>query len=402
MAGGPGSRLPLSVLCPSACPQAKASLTHSAFAALVAGRLPLGSDAAPDAPARPARPELVPVKQARAAPAPASPLASRLPARRSSCRLTPPPWTDIRPQVPTAAEWPHVPMSVHVLHNLAHIELNAIDLAWDTVVRFSARHPTPEAAPPAPQHSPSLPRFPSRPPCPARPPSTRLAATAVHSPFSTQHSSLRPPDPRTRPPLGAQHLHPQLPSGFFEDFARVADDESRHLGWCLQRLRELGHDYGDIPAHNRLWDAAQSTARDLHDRLVIVPCVQEARGLDAGGRLADRLASAGDRRSADIVRRIAEEERAHVVRRGYLSCVLLSSAEQPTGVDLHRWHLPLRCAQAVGVAWLRALCSRDGREPGVVFQEAVARHIPDGLRGPFNDRGACRISRWLLRWADVN
>lgn len=23
------------------------------------------------------------------------------------------------------------------LHNLAHVELNAIDLAWDTVVRFS-------------------------------------------------------------------------------------------------------------------------------------------------------------------------------------------------------------------------------------------------------------------------
>lgn len=116
-------------------------------------------------------------------------------------------------------------------------------------------------------------------------------------------------------PPAPQHLHPELPAGFFEDFARVADDESRHLGWCLQRLRELGHNYGDIPAHNRLWDAARSTAGDLADRLVIVPCVQEARGLDAGGRLGDRLASGGDRRSAEIVRRIAEEEKAHVVRR---------------------------------------------------------------------------------------
>jgi uncharacterized ferritin-like protein (DUF455 family) len=30
-----------------------------------------------------------------------------------------------------------MPAAAHMLHNLAHIELNAIDLAWDTVVRFS-------------------------------------------------------------------------------------------------------------------------------------------------------------------------------------------------------------------------------------------------------------------------
>ena len=51
-----------------------------------------------------------------------------------------------------------------MVHNIAHIELNAIDLAWDTVARFSS-------------------------------------------------------------------LHPELPTSFFADFAHVADDESRHLGW---------------------------------------------------------------------------------------------------------------------------------------------------------------------------
>lgn len=30
-------------------------------------------------------------------------------------------------------------------------------------------------------------------------------------------------------------------SGFYEDFARVADDEARHYGWCVQRMAELGH-----------------------------------------------------------------------------------------------------------------------------------------------------------------
>ena len=29
------------------------------------------------------------------------------------------------------------PLPAHLLHNLAHIELNAVDLAWDTVARFA-------------------------------------------------------------------------------------------------------------------------------------------------------------------------------------------------------------------------------------------------------------------------
>lgn len=44
--------------------------------------------------------------------------------------------------------------------------------------------------------------------------------------------------------------------GFYEDFARVADDESRHFGWCVQRLGELGYAYGDMPAHDLLWEGA--------------------------------------------------------------------------------------------------------------------------------------------------
>jgi hypothetical protein len=48
------------------------------------------------------------------------------------------------------------------------------------------------------------------------------------------------------------------------------------------------------------------------NRLAIVPMSQEARGLDAGQRLATRLVGCGDNRSASIVSRIAEEERAHV------------------------------------------------------------------------------------------
>jgi uncharacterized ferritin-like protein (DUF455 family) len=39
---------------------------------------------------------------------------------------------------------------------------------------------------------------------------------------------------------------------------------------------------------------------------------QEARGLDAGQRLVERLVGAGDKRTAGIVQQIALEEKAHV------------------------------------------------------------------------------------------
>ena len=47
---------------------------------------------------------------------------------------------------------------------------------------------------------------------------------------------------------------------FFADFARIADDESRHFGWCAQRLRELGYEYGCMPAHDLLWQGAQRSS----------------------------------------------------------------------------------------------------------------------------------------------
>jgi hypothetical protein len=52
--------------------------------------------------------------------------------------------------------------------------------------------------------------------------------------------------------------------GFYSDFARVADDESRHLSWCLQRLNELGYAYGDMVAHSILWDGAQASSGESY------------------------------------------------------------------------------------------------------------------------------------------
>ena len=260
-------------------PAMKAALSHRAYAKFEretrgetrrADPLAVGIASPPASPARPAKPELVHPKDV---PSP------------KTCALG---------------------FSAAMMHNIAHIELNAIDLAWDTVARFAPMHAS---------------RFP------------RNAGGG-----------------EGEKKKGARAFA-GLPDAFFLDFAKVADDESRHLGWCLQRLQEMGVAYGDIPAHNVLWEGAQSTADSLPARLAVVPCMQEARGLDAGPRLVSKLRGRGDNRSADIIARISAEELAHV---------------------------------AVGVAWFRHVCGVLSVDPRAAFSAEIETHAPESLRGPFN------------------
>lgn len=186
-----------------------------------------------------------------------------------------------------------LPSNAHLMHNLAHVELNAVDLAWDTVARFAS--------------------------------------------------------------VG-------MPREFYLDFARVADDESRHLGWCLMRLEELGWEYGDMVSHDGLWESADVTKDDVQARLAVVPMVQEARGLDAGPRLANRLVGLGDNRSADIVRQIALEEKKHV---------------------------------QVGVRWFLWTCEREGVDPWKRWRQLVNMHAKGLLHGPYDHvaREECGLPR---------
>ena len=74
--------------------------------------------------------------------------------------------------------------------------------------------------------------------------------------------------------------HGDLPGAFFIDWIGVASDEGRHFLSLSERLKTLGAAYGDLPAHDGLWEAAENTAHDLLARLAVVPLVLEARGLD--------------------------------------------------------------------------------------------------------------------------
>ena len=99
---------------------------------------------------------------------------------------------------------------------------------------------------------------------------------------------------------------------FIDDWVGVCDDEARHFTMINDRLGELGSFYGALPAHDGLWQAATATSKDLAARLVVAPMVLEARGLDVTPNMIKKLVSVGDKESAAILGIIYEEEIPHV------------------------------------------------------------------------------------------
>lgn len=142
-----------------------------------------------------------------------------------------------------------------------------------------------------------------------------------------------------------------MPREFLDDWICVGDDEARHFTLITNRLRALGADYGDLPAHDGLWQAAQDTAHDLAARLAVVPMVLEARGLDVTPAMIDRMARMGDTESADVLQTIYTEEVAHV---------------------------------AAGQRWFAHICGQKNRDEPSYFQELVGKHFKGLLKPPFN------------------
>lgn len=225
----------------------KAATARKVAAAWRTGLLAASYDTPPpDRPARPAKPELLP---------PAD-----MPKRRKAGTL------DNRRAL---------------LHAVAHIELNAVDLAFDIVARFGADMPRP----------------------------------------------------------------------FTDDWIGVGDDEARHFGLLSARLSALDCAYGDLPAHDGLWQSAAATAHDAAARLAVVPMVLEARGLDVTPQMIDRFARLGDAESAAALQTIYDEEVGHV---------------------------------AAGTRWFHHLCAWEGVDPEEKFQSLVRTYFNGLLKRPFN------------------
>jgi len=172
---------------------------------------------------------------------------------------------------------------IALLHSIAHIELNAVDLALDIVARFATE---------------------------------------------------------------------SVPNSFFDGWMKVAFEEAKHFRMVRQRLHDLGADYGDLPAHDGLWQAAHDTRNDLTARLAVVPLILEARGLDVTPALQARMRETGDFETAAVLDVIYEDEKGHV---------------------------------AVGAKWFRFLCAREKKDPAATFQQLVRANFRGPLKAPFND-----------------
>ena len=144
---------------------------------------------------------------------------------------------------------------------------------------------------------------------------------------------------------------PGMPDEFYRDWTKVAREEAYHFGLLSDRLVELGHAYGDFPAHNSLWTMAEKTRHDLLARIALVPRTLEARGLDASPPIRNKLVGAGDKRGAEILDIILRDEIGHV---------------------------------QVGNRWYRHLCEQRGLDPIATYDELAERHGAPRLRGPFN------------------
>ncbi|MXU65782.1 ferritin-like domain-containing protein [Oceanomicrobium pacificus] len=172
---------------------------------------------------------------------------------------------------------------IALLHAIAHIELNAVDLHWDIIARFTG---TP------------------------------------------------------------------MPRGFYDDWVKAADEESKHFNLLADRLEAHDSHYGALPAHAGMWRAAEDTADDLEGRLAVVPMVLEARGLDVTPGMIDLFRAADDAETVAALEVIYAEEVGHV---------------------------------AYGSKWFHFLCGRHEHDPKDRFHALVQTYFHGALKPPFNE-----------------
>lgn len=136
-----------------------------------------------------------------------------------------------------------------------------------------------------------------------------------------------------------------LPAEFYAGWLQVAEEEAGHFDLVRARLLSLGLDYGDLPAHDGLWEMACKTAHDPLARMALVPRVLEARGLDAAPPMVAKLRALGDQASVAVLEIILRDEVGHV---------------------------------ALGDRWFRHFCRERGLPP-----EATYLHLLQALDAPW-------------------
>ena len=151
--------------------------------------------------------------------------------------------------------------------------------------------------------------------------------------------------------LDAAYRFRDMPTEFTQDWLSVAADEARHFLLLRSYLNNHDCDYGDYPAHNGLWEMAESTANDVIARMALVPRVLEARGLDVTPKMIERLEAVNDLDASERLKVIYTDEIGHVL---------------------------------IGSKWFNYACGARSLDPQSTFFAAIDQHLHGEIKGPFN------------------
>ena len=142
-----------------------------------------------------------------------------------------------------------------------------------------------------------------------------------------------------------------MPQQYYEDWLKVAKEESYHFSLVNEHMQSFGFSYGDFSAHNSLWEMVERTTDSVIARMALVPRTMEARGLDAVPGIRDRFKQIKDVKAVEILEIILHDEIGHVF---------------------------------IGNRWFNFLCSNAGLSPITAYRELAQKYHAPTLRGPFN------------------
>lgn len=151
--------------------------------------------------------------------------------------------------------------------------------------------------------------------------------------------------------LDAVYRFRDMPEQFYSDWLQVASEEAYHFSLLEQRLQQLGYQYGDMPAHNGLWEMTVKTDHDVLTRMALVPRVLEARGLDVTPSIMKKLEAAGDTETVAILEIILRDEINHV---------------------------------RIGSHWFHYCCEQRNLDADATFRQQLRQYMKGAVRGPFH------------------
>ena len=151
--------------------------------------------------------------------------------------------------------------------------------------------------------------------------------------------------------LDAIYRFQDMPYKYYEDWIKIAIEETTHFLLLENYLKSIGYCYGEFQAHNGLWQMTVDTDYDVLTRMALVPRVLEARGLDVTPRIQKKFKNSKFHKMVEILDTIFKDEIGHVKAGNY---------------------------------WYKYLCHARGLDPIKTFALLIKKHIGSNLRGPFN------------------